>query len=217
MIRAIVSSVFVFLLFFDNQGTLGLCHFRKVDKMTSPLPKITVETDIKSVNYDAIVVVAPNVADLPIQELKDPLTAYAQIDQSGENGVFVVPSALPSKKIVFSGTGSLKSDYDDVRSYAQAAKAGIKRAIASGSKAPLLYYNATRFPQAEIVALLGALEALYVPLEVREQVPEKAVKVDALGVYAQAEQVELAKALEAGRIVSRDIGGSDPERMAAPR
>jgi len=185
--------------------------------MTSPLPKITVETDIKSVNYDAIVVVAPNVADLPIQELKDPLTAYAQIDQSGENGVFVVPSALPSKKIVFSGTGSLKSDYDDVRSYAQAAKAGIKRAIASGSKAPLLFYNATRFPQAEIVALLGALEALYVPLEVREQVPEKAVKVDALGVYAQAEQVELAKALEAGRIVSRDIGGSDPERMAAPR
>ncbi len=25
------------------------------------------------------------------------------------------------------------------------------------------------------------------------------------------------RALEAGRIVSRDIGGSDPERMAAPR
>ena len=66
----------------------------------APMPKITAETDIKSANYDAIVVVAPNVADLPIQELKDPLTAYAQVDQSGENGVFVVPSSLPSKKIV---------------------------------------------------------------------------------------------------------------------
>ena len=90
-------------------------------------------------------------------------------------------------------------------------------AIATGSRAPLLVFNSTRFPQAEIVTILGALEALYVPLEVREQVPTKAVKVDALGVLAQPQQVELAKALEAGRAVSRDIGGSDPERMAAPR
>jgi len=29
--------------------------------------------------------------------------------------------------------------------------------------------------------------------------------------------MDLAKALEAGKVVSRDIGGSDPERMAAPR
>ncbi len=65
------------------------------------------------------------------------------------------------------------------------------------------------------------MKALYVPLETREAVPEKATKVDRLGVFGNKEQCEkkldLAKALEAGRVVCRDIGGSDPERMAAPR
>merc|ERR1712073_185060 len=51
----------------------------------------------------------------------------------------------------------------------------------------------------------------------REQVPEKAVKLSKLGILGDGSKVDLAKALEAGRIVSRDIGGSDPERMAAPR
>ena len=115
-----------FIVLFAIHGTRALCPYRKLDKM-APLPNITVETDIKSENYDAIVVVAPNVADLSFPELADPLKLYTQVDQSGEKGVFVVPSALPSRKIVFSGTGSLDSDYDDVRSYAQAAKAGIKK------------------------------------------------------------------------------------------
>ena len=86
-----------------------------------------------------------------------------------------------------------------------------------GSKAPLLVLNATKFPQAETVTILGALEALYVPLELREQVHEKAVKVSKLGIFGDQSKIDIASALETGRIVSKDIGGSDPERMAAPR
>lgn len=59
------------------------------------------------------------------------------------------------------------------------------------------------------------------PLEVREQVPSRAVKANCLGIFGDSgkleDQVSLALALEMGRIASRDIGGSDPERMAAPR
>ena len=59
------------------------------------------------------------------------------------------------------------------------------------------------------------------PIETREAKPEKAAKVDKIGVFGSqdkvGEKVNLVQALEAGRIVSRDIGGSDPERMAAPR
>ena len=106
-------------------------------------------------------------------------------------------------------------------SYANAAKAGIKKAVATGSKSPLMLYNVTQFQHGGIVTILGALEALYVPLEMREQVPEKARKVTKLGIFGDpqksGENVDMVKALEAGRIVSRDIGGSDPERMAAPR
>ncbi len=42
-------------------------------------------------------------------------------------------------------------------------------------------YQYICFMQAELASLLGALAALYVPLEMREGVKEKATKVDFLG------------------------------------
>merc|ERR1739844_480702 len=165
-----------------------------------------------------IVVVGAKIDDIPEETIKEPLKAYVNIDPSGEKGVFVVPTNLVPKKIVFSGTGALDNDYDDVRSYANAACAGIKKAIETGSKAPLLYVKEKKFDKAGLVSILGALKALYVPLEVREQVPEKASKANYVGVFGlEQSELDLALALEAGRIVSRDVGGSDPERMAAAR
>ena len=49
------------------------------------------------------------------------------------------------------------------------------------------------------------------------QVPSRAKKVDKVGVFGATADFQLAATLETGRAVSRDIGGSDPERMAAPR
>jgi leucyl aminopeptidase len=48
------------------------------------------------------------------------------------------------------------------------------------------------------------------------------LKVEKLGYWSQtlseAESlIRIVNAIEVGRIVYRDIGGSDPERMAAPR
>ena len=48
------------------------------------------------------------------------------------------------------------------------------------------------------------------------------LKVEKLGVWIEDEEVakktiEVVNAIELGRIVTRDIGGSDPERMAAPK
>jgi len=176
--------------------------------------------NLDSSEFDAIVIVAPNVDDLPLPEenLKQHLKAHVAIDASGEKEVFIVPTSLAPKRIVFSGTGALDKDYDDVRSYENAAHAGIKKALKSGSKAPLLYVKDSRFPNAQLVAILGALKALYVPLEMREDVPDKKAKAKHLGVFGVPQNhLDLAHALEAGRIVSRDIGGSDPERMAAAR
>jgi len=186
--------------------------------MAAHLPDVVVTNDVKSADFDAIVVVSPNVQSISLESaVKEPLEKYLSVDKSAEAGVFVVPCDLPAKKIVFSGTGALLNDWDDVRNYAVAAKAGIKKAIDTGSKAPLLYINVTKYPQADVVSVLGAFEATYVPLEVREQVPEKAAKVSKLGILGDGSKIDLVKALETGRIVSRDIGGSDPERTAAPR
>jgi leucyl aminopeptidase len=63
-------------------------------------------------------------------------------------------------------------------------------------------------------------------LQLREDVPERASKADRMGFFVsesegdQAQDEKLiayARAMELGRVVGRDIGGSDPERMAPPR
>ena len=56
----------------------------------------------------------------------------------------------------------------------------------------------------------------------REGVPEKAVKLDTVGVFVGDDKnltnvLKLATIIEDGKSVCRDIGGSDPERTAAPR
>ena len=56
---------------------------------------------------------------------------------------------------IFSGTGKLDNDYDDVRSFAKAAKAGLAKALETGSKSPLLFVHEAKFPESGIVALLG--------------------------------------------------------------
>eukprot|EP00095_Tigriopus_kingsejongensis_P012082 maker-scaffold60_size442463-snap-gene-3.26 protein:Tk12082 transcript:maker-scaffold60_size442463-snap-gene-3.26-mRNA-1 annotation:"aminopeptidase -like" len=179
-------------------------------------------SDLKCTDYDGIVVVSHSIDDLPYKDLQSPLKSMKDVDAKAEKGLFVVPCDLPAKRIIFSGTGPLDKDYDDVRSYGQAAHKGVARAIEAGCRSPCLFFNVKgKYPQAAIVTALGALKALYVPLEMREAKPSKAKKVDRIGVFGNDERVgkslELVKALEAGRIVSRDIGGSDPERMAAPK
>ena len=131
------------------------------------------------------------------------------MDAKAESGVFVAPSGLPSKRIIFSGTGPMDKDYDDVRSFHLAADKGLARALSAGCKSPLLVFapgkdQESRFPQAALVSVLGALKSAFVPLEVREQVPDRAKKVNKLGVYGTSQdRLELAKALETGRVVSR--------------
>lgn len=93
--------------------------------MDPRLPKLLVATDLSSSDYDCIVVVAPTVAGLSLEKVKGPLESYVAVDKSGEGGIFVVPCDLPAKKIVFSGTGALDNDHDDVRGYATAAKVRV--------------------------------------------------------------------------------------------
>lgn len=183
------------------------------------LPPVELCSDLKSSAYDAIVLVTESVESLEVPDLKAAVKAVVDVDAKAERDVFVVPTTLPAKRIVFSGTGPMDGDFEDVRGYSNAAAKGVARALAAGARSPLLVTKVKgRFPLAGVVAMLGALEATYVTLEMREAKPERATKVERIGIYGtDADTVELIRALEAGRTVSRDIGGSDPERTAAPR
>ncbi|EDV22798.1 expressed hypothetical protein, partial [Trichoplax adhaerens] len=122
---------------------------------------------------------------------------------------------------IYSSTGPVNRDYDDVRRVTDAAKAAIVRAYKAGHKRPVLVLpKETPFSNSFEAGVLGALSAAYVPLELREARPNKARNIDELGVFVRNGQEEalvpFLKAIESGRLVSRDIGGSDPERMAPP-
>ncbi|KAL3864655.1 hypothetical protein ACJMK2_006319 [Sinanodonta woodiana] len=195
--------------------------------MAAPIPtELRVNLDVKDPQYDGIVVVTDKPEKLVgnLECLRKPVEDYGKVDGTYTDDVVLIQTdAVSSGRLIWSPTGPLNRDYDDVRRFYDAGLKGIKRALSAGCKKPLLVRPIDNsFPKAGSVATLGALQALYVPLEIREDVPSKAQKVDYMGVWCDDEKtvtegIKINTALEMGRIVARDIGGSDPERMAAPR
>ncbi|XP_077866008.1 putative aminopeptidase W07G4.4, partial [Saccoglossus kowalevskii] len=184
---------------------------------------VVATTNCDDASYDGIVLVIDTVANIPssLGFLKTPLQELMQIDSAVEKDVILmklVDHAIT--RLIFAPTGPLNRDYDDVRRFGEAACAGLKRALKAGCKSPLLVCPPnSNYDQAVLVSVLGALSAVYVPLELREDVPSKASKADKIGVWSEdgdvgKKIVHQASAIESGRIVYRDIGGSDPERMA---
>jgi len=189
--------------------------------MLSCLPKISHCPNIEAGDYDSVVLVSSGLEAVTHAGVKTALSSIAAVDDKALTSVSVLPVPLPCKRLVFSPTGPLDRDYDDVRRFADAATAGVKRALGAGSKHPLLVVQGTmpgrKAEEVELSALLAGLAALYVPLEIRDLGPERSSKVQGLGWGGSANVIEEATAIETGRIVCRDIGGSDPERTAAPR
>jgi len=189
------------------------------------LPQIVVASDVKDPQFDGVVVVSDAVEHLSaaLQSSLGSINEYLAHDAAAKvsEAVVIVCPELPSKRLIYAPTGPVTRDYDDVRRFQEAAEKGIRRALAAGCKTPLLVCpQHDRYPLASRVTALGALHAIYVPIEVREARPEKALKVNKLGLLlpkSQEEELKILTALETGRTVYRDIGGSDPERMAAPK
>ena len=140
--------------------------------------------------------------------------------------------------MILSPTGPLNRDYDDVRRFQDAAKAGIERAVLSGCSKPLVcvcddfggekMYEGLEelYEKSFEVSVLGCFSGLYEPLEYREHEPIKCEPVKSFGIMRLSKkklksslQEALAEctAIESGRRVARDICGSDPERMTPLR
>jgi len=189
--------------------------------MLSCLPKLVQCSDLETSDHDSIVLVTPDLGPVSHPLISSALSSLSQVDDKALSSVTLVPVNLPAKRLIFSPTGPLDRDYDDVRRFSDAGAAGVKRALAAGSKNPLLVVHGSVPGQsgdcAALAGLLGALSAVYVPLEIRDLGQEKQSKVTGLGWAGDTSIMEEALAIETGRVVSRDIGGSDPERTAAPR
>ncbi|MEM9691169.1 MAG: leucyl aminopeptidase family protein, partial [Myxococcota bacterium] len=144
----------------------------------------------------------------------------AAFDRSGP---CVIPaSELAGGRMVVAPTTPLNREYDDVRRFGDAARAGIRRARDAGAVRPLLVTDGIPedplFGEAVAVVALEALGGLWEPLEGREARSERALEpVEAVGMVGLTpERSAWVHAVELGRRAARDIGGTEPERMAPP-
>ncbi|CAF1066699.1 unnamed protein product [Brachionus calyciflorus] len=176
--------------------------------------------------YDAHLIIATNfkanvLLSSQLNDVFGELQILQDLNSNFENEVTL--TVLNKKRVIYSPTGPVDRDQDDSRRIADAAKAAVQKAIKAGSKRPLLI-NLSRnaFELSDQVALLAALEAAYIPLELREaRNANSLLKIEKLGYWNEnldeaRKTLEIVNAIELGRIVTRDIGGSDPERMSAP-
>eukprot|EP01062_Namystynia_karyoxenos_P034749 TRINITY_DN25449_c0_g1_i1.p1 TRINITY_DN25449_c0_g1~~TRINITY_DN25449_c0_g1_i1.p1 ORF type:complete len:581 (+),score=171.76 TRINITY_DN25449_c0_g1_i1:72-1745(+) len=132
----------------------------------------------------------------------------------GKQVTITTGSDVPCSRVVHAPVSTHRYT-DDPRRVYEAARDGVKRAIAAGAKRPaLLVAPVRRFPLAVHCGTLGALEAFYSHLQAREDAP---VRRSDLEVVASEPSARDAAAVFCGQTVCRDLVGSDSRRMAPPR
>jgi len=178
--------------------------------------------------FDAVVLVGHAPATVDVSILQPHLRAAAAADAKFQSAVTLMPAAgIAGGRLIVAPTGPLFRDYDDVRRFADAAAKGMRRARDAGATKVLLLIEAPPsgevYEQAARTAALGAVGALWQPLEAREALGEDTVEpVEKLGVAViggtfDAADAAWVEATEAGLRLARDLCGTDPERMAPPK
>ncbi|CAH8499922.1 unnamed protein product [Schistosoma turkestanicum] len=208
MIGRLFKALFNWSILHAYDWANALTYHLKLHAMCEILPtrkmSVSVVTSAFQVSsltdpsYDAVLLLNDDIKHFPtaLQLAHKSLKEFSEVNPKFSDEVSVIPfPEHPSKRLIFSPTGQLNTDEADVRNVYDAAVNGMLKVLS-----------------------IGSYHALYTPLEVREMLPEKFPKAIRLGVMEVDEfSLNIAKAIEEGRTLARDIGGSDPERMAAPK
>jgi len=179
--------------------------------------------------YDAVVLVGHEPTKANLKPLREALKSLAGADASASSAVnFVAASGVAGGRLIVAPTGPVTRDYDDVRRYAEAANRGLKRARDAGAKAVLLLLqappkgraNKSRYGHVATIAALGACGGLWQPLEAREDLGAKNVEpvtklgVGMIGGEFSSGAAKWVAGVEDGMRLTRDLAGTNPERMA---
>ncbi|KHN81066.1 Putative aminopeptidase W07G4.4, partial [Toxocara canis] len=178
--------------------------------------------------FDGVIVISHCAKQLSeyvtLQPLSASVSAYLELNNGAKNAASLISvdkSIVPSGRLIYSGTGPVTRDQDDVRRFSTAARNAMKLALSAGLKSPVLAtVPHRRYPQAELVATLGAFHELHIPLNIREETDKK-TKVSAVGLLPFSHDpkkfLSICEAIEAAFTVCRDVGDSDPQRMTPSR
>lgn len=187
-------------------------------------PFASLDAALEAGRFDALVVVAPH-AQIGVDSVDAVLARAKAADKRLERDVSLLfDDALPGQRLIFAPTGPVSRDYDDVRTFGDAARRGVVRARDAGAVRPLLVVadvpKDAAFQHTYAVALLEAAGGLWEPLEAREALGSLVAEpVEEIGFVApDGEHIATqVTALEAGRRAARDIAGTEPERMTPTR
>lgn len=178
--------------------------------------------------FDAVVFVRGEIDGEVPAPLTALLGALRAADAKADAQVGMIPApGLAGGRLIVAPTGPLRRDHDDVRRFADAARAGLRRARDAGARSPLLWIGPApddaRYRRSVEVAIAGALGGLWEPLEAREALgAEVCEPVAQIGCVAAGKPVDAAMLrrvaeVESGLRLARDLCGTEPERMAPPR
>lgn len=168
--------------------------------------------------WDALIVVTHSLKDIAFDEVRLFAEHAASVDKRvGQATSLLLAPGLAGGKLIIAPVLSCEDEYQDVRIYSEAAKAGINMASASGSKRPLLMVvdsSDARFSFAKNVSSLACAQALWQPLEKREA-ETGSVSIHEIGLFTLNDLGHKLSAIEAGKHLARDLCGTEPERMSA--
>ncbi|AWL10964.1 Leucyl aminopeptidase [Saliniradius amylolyticus] len=174
-------------------------------------------------DWDAVIFIAPNYDHIDNLQIKENIDAHHRIDSRvGQEPLLLISSDIAGGRLIYSPTGPLERDYDDVRRFGDAAKAAAKIALDAGARHPVMVLSGVPdnedYAHAIEVAYLNFCQALWQPLEAREALTEEKLEpIAEVGIYAPDQtDLDWLAGVESGRRVARDLCGTEPERMSPP-
>ncbi|WP_394147567.1 M17 family metallopeptidase [Shewanella atlantica] len=169
--------------------------------------------------WDALVVVTTDISQTGFDEVSLLAEHGAKVDKRvGQSPTLLFAPGLAGGRLIISPVKNSDDDVEDVRIFADAARAGIRLAKDAGATRPLMLVPKSvdpRYQSATEVAALACGQELWQALELREAKGDLG-EFEAIGLLNSSEASESVNAIEAGRILARDLCGTEPERMSAP-
>jgi leucyl aminopeptidase len=172
--------------------------------------------------FDALIIVSSSLKFPESKHIENLLNIAKQYDSRvGKTAQLILGSGVCGGRIIHSPTGELTRDYDDVRRFAEAGDSAISIAVKAGVTRPLLiladFPDSNSFQNALEVTFLGMCQRLWQPLEAREFLGEKTIEtISEIGLHDKTKTLDInrLKVFEIGRRLTRDLCGTEPERMS---
>lgn len=169
--------------------------------------------------WDALVVVSADLKSIKVDEVALLANHGQKVDHRvGKSVTLLFAPGMAGGRLVIAPVSKATNEYEDVRVFADAARQGIRVAKEAGAKRPLLLVNGiaeVRYQKAIEVAALACGQELWQALELREAGGADE-ELECIGLLSDMHNAATLTAIEEGRILARDLCGTEPERMSAP-